>query len=374
MIGANPVFDYHLRASADGNPRLQNTIRIEGELVMNSLRPVGLLLGSAVAMAVAYADAPQTMRAAAIDHTGGPEVLTVHTLPVPAPGAEEVLIALRTVGVGPWDADVREHLGYWKNRHYPLVLGVDGAGTVAAVGAEVRGFKIGDPVYSYVWDNPKGGFYAEYVAVAAKAVGHVPSGMSLRDAGAAAVSALTAQQGIDDALHLKSGETVIIHGASGGVGTLAVQFAKLRGARVLAIGSGNDGVSLVQRLGADAAVDGHSGDIEAAAREFSPNGVDAVLALASGAALEHCLAALKPSGRVAYPSGVEPVPKARAGVKLVRYDAIAGTKEFERLNTAIVAARLRVPIAAEYPLADAGKAQQRLSAGHVLGKVVLQVR
>jgi NADPH:quinone reductase len=341
---------------------------------MNSLRVAGLLIGCAAAMSLIGAKVPQTMRAAAIDHTGGPEVLSLHTLPVPAPGADEVLIALHTAGVGPWDVDIREHLEYWKNRRYPLVLGVDGAGTIAAVGSQVQGFKVGDAVYSYVWDNPKGGFYAEYVAVPASAVGHVPAGMSLRDAGAAAVTALTAQQGIDDALHLKAGETVIIHGASGGVGTLAVQFARLRGARVLAIASGDDGVSLVRSLGADAAVDGHHADIPAAARDFAPGGVDAVLALAGGAALEHCIAALKPGGRLAYPSGVDPAPKVGPGAKLVRYDAIAGPGEFERLNAAIVAAKLRVPIAAEYPLAEAGKAQQRISAGHVLGKVVLQIR
>lgn len=341
---------------------------------MNTLRVAGFLASCAAAFGMARAAVPDTMRAAAIDHTGGPEVLTKHTLPVPTPGADEVLIALQTAGVGPWDIDVRERLEYWKNRRYPLVLGVDGAGTIAAVGPQVQGFKIGDPVYSYVWDNPKGGFYAEYVAVPAKAVGHVPAGMSLRDAGAAAVTALTAQQGVDDALHLRTGEVVIIHGASGGVGTLAVQFAKLRGARVLAIASGDDGVSLVRGLGADAAVDGHHADIEAAAREFAPGGVDAVLALAGGAVLEHCIAALKSGGRVAYPSGVNPVPKVGSGVKLVRYDAIAGPREYERLNAAIVAAKLRVPIAAEYPLADAARAQQRLSAGHALGKVVLQIR
>ena len=316
---------------------------------------------------------PATMQAAAIDHVGGPEVITLHTLPVPTPGADEVLIALHTVGVGPWDIDVREHLAYWQNRKYPLVLGVDGAGTVAAVGAQVRGFKVGDPVYAYVWDNPRGGFYAEYVAVAAKAVGHVPAGMSLRDAGAAAVTALTAEQGIDAALHVKAGETVIIHGASGGVGTLAVQFAKLRGARVLAIASGDDGVSLVKRLGADAAVDGHRGDIVATAHAFAPAGVDAVLALAGGDALERARDALRPGGRVAYPSGVDPAPKARPGQQLVRYDAVAGAEQFQHLGEAILAAKLQVPIAAEYPLADAGKAQQRLTAGHVLGKVVLQV-
>ena len=316
---------------------------------------------------------PATMRAAAIDRKGGPEVLTLHQVPVPQVGPDEVLIALDTVGVGPWDIDVRERLDYWKSQTFPIVLGVDGAGTVAAVGSGVRSFKAGDAVYSYAWNNPKGGFYAEYVALPAKDVGHVPAGLSLKDAGAMAVSALTALQGIDDALHVKSGETLIIHGASGAVGSLALQFARLRGARVLATASGEDGVAFVKRLGAAAAVDGRHGDIRAAAREFAPGGVDAVLALAGGDALEACIDALKPGGRVAYPTGVRPVPKERTGLTVSKYDAISGPEEYARLNTAIVATKLEVPVAAEFPLAEAAKAQERMAAGHVLGKIVLRI-
>src|SRR5690348_6243815 len=267
---------------------------------MPVLRVAGMLLLAWIATGLAVSGAaggrgaiPATMRAAAIDRKGGPEVLTLHQLPVPKPGPDEVLVALDTAGVGPWDVDVRESLAYWKDRQFPMVLGVDGAGTVAAIGADVQGFKVGDPVYSYAWNNPKGGFYAEYIALPAKAVAHLPSGMSLRDAGAMPVSALTALQGIDDALHIKPGETLIIHGASGAVGTLAVQFARLRGAKVLATASGEDGVSFVKRLGASAAVDGRHGDIRASAREFAPHGVDAVLALAGGDALEACIDALR---------------------------------------------------------------------------------
>jgi len=317
---------------------------------------------------------PQTMRAAAIDKAGGPEVITLHTLPVPRPAADEVLIAVHTAGVAVWDASVRVHPEEITHSRFPLVLGTDGAGVIAAVGSQVSGFKPGDQVYSYSWDNPQGGFYAEYVAVPAKLVGHVPPRMSLRDAGAIGTTGLTAIQGIDDALHIKPGETLIIHGAAGGVGSLAVQFAKLRGARVLATASGEDGASFVKRLGADAVVDGRQGDIVAAARQLAPQGVDAVLAFAGGDSLERCLDALRAGGRVAFPSGVRPEPKARTGISIVRYDAIAGHEEFERLNLAIIAAKLQIPIAAEYPLADAAKAQERVEAGHVLGKVVLQIR
>jgi len=338
------------------------------------LGPVVLALAAATTAAAPPGALPRTMAAAAIDRKGGPEVLTLHHLPLPALKADEVLIALDTVGVGPWDIDVREHLDYWKSQSFPLVLGVDGAGTVAAVGAAVQGFKVGDAVYSYAWDNPDGGFYAEYVAVPARAVGHVPAGMSLRVAGTMPVSALTALQGVDDALHIKSGETLIIHGASGAVGSLAVQFARLRGARVLATASGEDGAAFVRRLGATATVDGRHGDIAAAAREFAPGGVDAVLALAGGDALETCIDALRPGGRVAFPSGVRPVPKPRAGLSVVKYDALTGPDEYARLNAAIRAAKLEVPIAAEFPLAEAAAAQQRMAAGHVLGKIVLRIR
>ena len=339
---------------------------------------VQLLAGVSLAVALsqpAGAAVPQTMRAAAIDKAGGPEVITLHTLPVPRPAADEVLIALHTAGVASWDVYVRQHPDELKHSHFPVVLGTDGSGVIAAVGSQVRGFKPGDEVYTYSWDNPQGGFYAEYVAVPAERVGHLPPGMSLRDAGAIATTALTAIQGIDDNLRIKSGETLIIHGAAGGVGSLAVQFARLRGARVLATATGEDGASFVKRLGADAVVDGRKADIVAAARQFAPGGVDAVLAFAGGDALERCLDALKSGGRVAFPLGVSPEPKPRVELRsATRYNAVAGPAEFERLNQAIIAAKLQVAIEAEYPLADAAKAQQRIEAGHVLGKVVLRIR
>jgi NADPH:quinone reductase-like Zn-dependent oxidoreductase len=317
---------------------------------------------------------PQTMQAAAIDRAGGPEVITLHTLPVPKPQADEVLIAVNTAGVAIWDVGLRRHPQGIKHSAFPLVLGTDGAGIVAAVGAKVQGLKVGEQVYSYSWDNPHGGFYAEYVAVPAERVGLVPGNLTLRQAGAIATTGLTAIQGIDDALHLKAGDTLIIHGASGGVGSLALQFAKLRGVKVLATATGEDGLAFVKGLGADAAVDGRHGDIAAAAHALAPAGVDAVLALAGGQTLERCIDALRPGGQVAFPYGVEPEPKARPGVPIIRYNAIPGVKEFERLNRAIEAVKLQVPIAAQFPLAEAAKAQERVEAGHILGKIVLQIR
>jgi NADPH2:quinone reductase len=317
---------------------------------------------------------PKLMRAAAIDRFGGPEVLTLHSLPVPVPDPQEVLIRLHTAGVGGWDADLRG--GWWPEGqpHFPFVLGTDGAGTIAAVGSSVRRLSLGDEVYAYSFNNPKGGFYAEYVAVPANCAAPIPKGFDLKQAGAIPTTGLTALQGVDDALQLKAGNTVLIHGASGGVGTLAVQFAKLRGARVLATASGEDGVALVRRLGADAVVEGLTGDIVAMVRLFTRNGVDAILALAGGKQLTRCLGALRKGGRLAYPNGIEPKPRKRNGIEIVSYDAVPDVEEFRRLSNAVERAGLKVPIAGTFKLSEAAKAHERLAAGHVVGKVVLRIR
>jgi NADPH:quinone reductase-like Zn-dependent oxidoreductase len=318
-------------------------------------------------------EVPQIMHAAAIDAFGGPEALTLHDLPVPALDKGEVLIALHTAGVGSWDAEMRA--GWYPGGHpdFPLILGTDGSGKVAGMGSHIRRFRIGDAVYAYSFANPKGGFYAEYVAVAAERVAPIPKGLGMREAGAIPTTGLTAIQGIDDALHVKRGEAVVIVGASGGVGTLAVQFAKLREARVLGVTSGEDGVALVRRLGADAAVDGRQGDVRTALQNFASQGVDGVLALTGGETLEQVIDSLKIGGLVAYPNGVSPTPKKRRGVRMIPYDAVAGVREFNHLGMAVEAANLRVPIAAKFPLAQAALAHKRLAEGHVLGKIVLEI-
>jgi NADPH:quinone reductase-like Zn-dependent oxidoreductase len=313
------------------------------------------------------------MFAAAIDRFGGPDVLTGHALPVPRLDGHDVLIAVDTAGVGAWDADAREGLFAGRKPHFPMVLGYDGAGVVAAVGPRIRRLKIGDKVYSYNWENPKGGFYAEFVVVPADKVAPIPKRLDLRHAGAIATTGLTALQGIDDALALRKGETIVVHGASGGVGSLAVQFARLRGARVFATASGKEGVELVRDMGAHAVVDGKRIDIDDEARRFAPDGLDAILALAGGDALERCIDALRPDGRLAYPNGIDPVPKRRRRISMIPYDAVSGVREFERLNAAVQAAKLKVPIAECYPLAQAYKAHERLAERHVVGKIVLAI-
>jgi NADPH:quinone reductase len=317
---------------------------------------------------------PATMKAAAMDRFGPPSVLKVHTLQVPVPGPREVLIALHSAGVGVWDASIRD--GSWRpagSPDFPLVPGTDGAGIVVAKGARVRRFRIGDRVYAYDYANPKGGFYAEYVAVDANRAGRVPRRLDLLHAGATVTTGLTALQGID-ALRLRRGETIFIFGASGAVGTLAVQFAKRQRAHVIATASGRDAAALLRRLGADAVIDGRRNDATEKLHALAPKGIDAALVLASGEALESCLSLVRPGRRVAYPNGVEPEPKRRPKIRLLAYDAAVGPREFTRLERAVVEAKLRVPIAAIYSLAQAAKAHARLERGHVLGRIVLRIR
>jgi NADPH:quinone reductase len=313
-----------------------------------------------------------TMKAAAIDRFGPPKVLTLHNLPVPNPGPHDLLIAVHAAAVGVWDAEVRN--GTWwpgGRRKFPLVLGTDGAGTVAAKGTRVRRFHVGDRVWAV---NAGRGFYAEYVAVNAQHAGRVPRRLDFLRAGAAAVTGLTALQGIDDALQVRQQETLLIFGASGAVGALAVQFAKRRRARVLATARSSEASAFVHRLGADAVIDIRSRNAPERLRELAPGGIDAALALAGGDALEPCLSLVRAGGRVAYPNGVEPEPRRRRRVRLLAYNAVAGPREFARLERAVAEARLRVPIATVYPLAQASKAHARIERGHVLGRIVLRIR
>ena len=314
-----------------------------------------------------------TMKAAAIDRFGPPAVLTLHTIPIPQPGPGEVLIALHGAGVGVWDAEMRAGTYPTGKERFPLVLGTDGAGIVAARGDRVRRFEVDDRVWAYEFGDPQGGFYAEFVAVNAEHVGPAPESLTLLEAGASAVTGLTALQGVED-LELREGEHVLIFGATGAVGTLAVQFAKLRGARVIGTATGRDAIHLVTDLGADATVDGRSNQVAEQLRALAPRGLDAVLALAGGENLERCLDLVRSGGRIAYPNGVEPEPKHRPKVRAVAYDAVAGPKEFAELNEAVETCQLRVVIAGVYPLERAAEAHEGVERGHVIGRLAIRVR
>ncbi|AEI65677.1 NADP-dependent oxidoreductase [Corallococcus macrosporus] len=319
---------------------------------------------------------PSQMKAAAIDRFGGPEVLGMKTVSVPPVGPGEVLIQVEAAGVGRWDPAEREgemeELKPGKSS-FPYVLGTDGAGAIVAVGDGVKDRKVGDRVYGSGFLSNKGGFFAEYAVVKAGDTAPVPQGLSAEQAGVLAADGITALQGVQDTLGLREGMTVLVCGASGGVGHLAVQLARRLGARVMAVASGADGVALVKRLGAEQAVDGRGdGDLAKAVRDFAPDGFDAALVLAGGEGIDKALQAVKKGGHIAYPNGVEPVPRAPDGVKLSSYDGKSNPDVLARLNRLIEAGPFHVEVAQVYRLDDAGRALEAVSKHH-LGKLALRI-
>lgn len=317
----------------------------------------------------------KTMRAVALDRFGGPETLKVQTLPVPEPGADEILIHVEAAGVGAWDPYEREGgfaemLG--RAPKFPYVLGTDGAGTVAAVGGNVKEFKEGDRVYASELGNPKGGFYAEYAVVKAENAAIIPGDLTTEQASVLGSDALTALTGLDDVLDLQPDESVMIFGASGGIGHLAVQLAKRMGARVFAVASGDDGVKLVKQLGADVAVDGRSENVLQVAHEFAPNGIDTALVTAGGETTDQALTAIRNGGRVAYPNGVMPIPEPPDGVSVEAYDGQGGRERVDELNRLIESGPFKVCVHRTFSLDQAAEAQAALEEHH-LGKIALKV-
>jgi len=317
----------------------------------------------------------KTMRAIALDRFGGPETLKMQTVPTPEPDDDEILIHVESAGVGAWDPFEREGrfvevLGMTPK--FPYVLGTDGAGTVAAVGKNVKDFKEGDRVYAAELGNPKGGFYAQYAVVKAENTSIIPGNLKMEQAAVLPSDGLTALRGLEEVLKLQPDESVMIFGASGGIGHLAVQLAKRLGARVFAVASGEDGVGFVKRLGADAVVDGRSDNVLDVAREFAPDGIDAALVTAGGDATDRALAAIRPDGRVAHPNGVMPVPTAPARVSVEAYDGEGGREAIDRLNELIEEGSFEVHVHRVFPLEQAAEAQAALEEHH-LGKIALRV-
>jgi NADPH:quinone reductase len=251
----------------------------------------------------------KTMRAVVIDRFGGPEVISIRTIPLPEPKPDQVLIRVKSAAVSVWEPAEREGMlakMQGITPQFPWILGSEGAGEVTAVGERARDFKVGDRVYGITWGvNPHLGFFAEYAALDAEWVIAAPSSIPMEQAGALLIDGAVALRGVDEILQLKPDEKLLVFGASGGVGHLAVQLAKRMGARVFGVASGEDGVDMVERLEAEIAVDGHSGDVISAARKFAPGGFDAALFTAGGESANRVLTAMRDNSRVAHPFGVQ---------------------------------------------------------------------
>ena len=313
---------------------------------------------------------PRNMKAAVIDEYGPPDVIHTAVIPVPELGPNEVLIRVDTAGVGVWDPELCAGEFAEGEGGFPRVLGSDGAGTIAAVGSNARRFRVGEAVYGWGFLNPKGGFYAEYAALPEDEVSSIPSTLSPQEAGVLAVDGLTALAGIERLL-LGRDRTLLILGASGGVGHLALQLAKRLEARVLAVASGDDGVELVRRLGADEAVDGRKGDVAKKARAFAPDGFDAAFVL-SGALSEELLGLVRHGGRVTYPNGVEPEPRPRPGIVVEGFDGYHGHEALERLDALVGNGPFHVVVSRTYPMEATAQALRDVQRHH-LGKLAVRV-
>ncbi len=316
-----------------------------------------------------------TMRAMVLDGFGGPERLHECRVPVPSPGRGRVLIRLETAGVGSWDPFEREG-GYAEMQgtapSFPYVLGSEGAGTIVAVGDAVTSRAVGERVFAVGFLNPTGGFYAEYVCVDAGLAAPVPAGLSTSQAAVMGGVGMTALRGLQDALAVRSGETLLVHGASGAMGHLAVQLSKRLGAEVLAVASGEDGVALATRAGADVAIDGRAEQVADGARRISADGLDAALLTVGGPEADAAVATVRPGGRVAYPTGVQPEPASTPSVEPRAFNGEPDPELLERFAALVGDGPLDVHIAREFTF-DQIPAAHRALHEHHLGKLAITI-
>ncbi|AOP47452.1 NADP-dependent oxidoreductase [Streptomyces lydicus] len=313
--------------------------------------------------------APATMRAISQDVLGGPDVLKEVELPRPAPGLSEILIAVRAAGVNPTD---------WKHRaggpflgDPPFVLGWDVSGVVEAVGFGVTLFKPGDEVFGML-PYPHGvGSHAEYVTGPARAFVHKPAGLDHVQAGALPLAALTAYQALVDTADVRPGQRVLIHAAAGGVGHLAVQIAKARGAHVIGTASAAKH-DFLRDLGADELIDYRTTDFAEAVSD-----VDVVLDSLDDESRTRSLNVLRPGGllvSILKPATDQAAKKAaELGIRLETLLVEADHAGMRAVADLAAAGTLRAHIDATFPLAEAAEAHARAQTGRTTGKIVLVV-
>ena len=306
-----------------------------------------------------------TMRAVRVSRFGGPEALTIQNVPKPRPGPGEALVRVAAAGVNPADWKMRE--GLFKDLPLPFTPGSDFCGTIDELGQGASGFKKGDVVFGCAKGGDAGAD-AEYLTVSIKNIALKPRTLEPVEAAGVPVAGMTAWQGLFTHGRLKSDQTVLILGASGGVGMIAVQLAKSVGARVIGTGS-SESIARLRSLGCDEPIDYEKKRFEDVAKE-----VDLCLDLVGGDFQARAFTALKRGGRlISTVAAPDPELARRRGITAEFFAMKPDAAELLELAMKIDAGQLRVSVAKVLPLERAAEAEELNRRHEVQGKIVLRV-
>ncbi|WP_284746914.1 NADP-dependent oxidoreductase [Amycolatopsis sp. RTGN1] len=307
------------------------------------------------------------MRIVTQETLGGPEVLRVTEAPRPEPGPTEVLVRVEAAGINPVDWKVRAGGGFLGEP--PFTVGWDVAGVVEEAGFGATGVREGDEVLGMPWFPRPGNAYAEYVTAPSRHFVRKPAGLSFAEAAALPLAGLTAWQGLVDVANVQKGERVFVDAAAGGVGHLAVQIAKARGAHVIGTASAGKH-DFLRELGVDEPIDYHD-------PEASTSDVDVYFGLVGEESDLRWLPAIKEGGLlIGVPSGVADRVEKAARERKVRTERILVEPDrggLTGLVELIEAGQLKVRVEQTFPLEDAAKAHELGESGRVSGKLVLAV-
>lgn len=317
------------------------------------------------------------MKAVTIENFGGVEQLKLAEMPTPTAAADQVQIEVSHASVNPIDWKIRE--GLTKDlfpAKFPMILGWDAAGTISAVGSAVKGFKVGEKVFTYSRQPAiNWGTYAEYVCVPAEHVARIPEGLTMAQAASIPLSGLTAWQALFDIGKLKSGESLLIHAGAGGVGGFAIQLAKWRGARVFTTTSASN-ADYVKGLGADVAIDYTAGAMAQEAKRASPGGFDLIFDCVGGEALKASWELVKSGGRLItiVNWNIDKERGKRSDITATFALVSPNGKQLEEIAQLVAKGTIRPPYIQELPISEVAKAQEMSRTGHTRGKIVLSIK
>ncbi|MEY2603699.1 MAG: hypothetical protein QOH31_1480 [Verrucomicrobiota bacterium] len=327
---------------------------------------VGVMSGFLVPRGMAQPP-PTMMKAVVIHSYGGPEVLKYEDVPRPEPKDDDILIRVMAAGVNPVDGYIRQGNLAKVMGAFPLILGMDIAGVVEKTGAKTTKFKAGDPVYAYSSFKEQGG-YAQFAVVKENEAAPKPRSTSFEQAAAVPLAATTAWQALVDKAHLSPGQTVLIHGGSGGVGSFAVQIAKVRGAKVIATAS-TANQQFLKQLGADQAIDYTTTKFEDVVKD-----ADVVLVAVRGDTLARSYSVVKKGGILVSITGQpDPAELEKHGIRGTSLMAHPDARVLEELGKLIDAKKVTPEVSQVLPLTDAAKAHEQIASQHTRGKIVFKV-